>query len=145
MTHTYLRHLPSPPLDNYIDYFYYIDGALPNPREQILPTGWLDLEVNLGDAIQVYDATGTKAVATCTQSWWVDVWNTYGTVVWPPHTQLMGIHFKPGGAYPFLNFPLSELQNQIVPAEALWGNYAAELFERLAAAPSVAERLLLFE
>ncbi|MEZ4864921.1 MAG: helix-turn-helix domain-containing protein [Caldilineaceae bacterium] len=145
MTYTYIRHIPSPPLGTYIDYFYYIDGVMPYPREKILPTGWLDLEVNLGSAIQIYDATGIKPVATCIQCWWVGVWNTYGTVKWPPYTQLMGIHFKPGGAYPFLNFPLSVLQNQIVAAEALWGGFAAELCERLSTAPSIQTRLLLFE
>lgn len=145
MTYTYIRHIPSSPLDTYIDYFYYIDGAMPYSREKILPTGWLDLEVNLGGAIQIYDATGAQPVATCTESWWVGVWNTYGTVEWPPHTQLIGIHFKPTGAYPFLNFPLSELQNQIVSAETLWDSFAAELYERLAAAPSIQARLLLFE
>ena len=145
MTHTYIRHIPSPPLDTYIDYFYYIEGAMPYPREKILPTGWLDLEVNLGGAIQIYDATGAKPVATCINIWWVGVWNTYGTVAWPSNTQLMGIHFKPGGAYPFLNFPLSELQNQIVSAEISWGGFAVELYERLHAAPSIPARLLLFE
>lgn len=57
----------------------------------------------------------------------------------------MGIHFKPGGAYPFLNFPLFELQNQIVSAELFWGDFAVELYERLHAAPSIQARLLLFE
>jgi AraC-like DNA-binding protein len=145
MTYTYIRHIPSPPLDTYIDYFYYIDGAMPYPREKILPTGWLDLEVNLGGAIQIYDATGAKPVATCTESWWVGVWNTYGTVEWPPNVQLIGIHFKPGGAYPFLNFPLSELHNQIIAADAIWGGSAAELCERLYAAPSIQARLVLFD
>ncbi|MEZ4682626.1 MAG: DUF6597 domain-containing transcriptional factor [Caldilineaceae bacterium] len=73
------------------------------------------------------------------------MWNTYGTVAWPSHTQLMGIHFRPGGAYPFLNFPLSVLQNQIVAAELLWGNFAVELCARLHAAPSIQARVLLFE
>ncbi len=145
MTYTYIRHIPSPPLDTYIDYFYYIDGAMPYPREKILPTGWLDLEVNLGSAIQIYDATGTKPVATCIDIWWVGVWSTYGTVEWSPNTQLIGIHFKPGGAYPFLNFPLSELHNQIIPADAIWGGFAAELCERLYAAPSIQARLVLFD
>jgi AraC-like DNA-binding protein len=145
MTYTYIRHLPSPPLDTYIDYFYYIDGSMPYPREKILPTGWLDLEVNLGGAIQIYDASGTKSVATCVGSWWVGVWSTYGTVEWPLNVQLIGIHFKPGGAYPFLNFPLSELHNQIVSADAIWGGSAAELYERLYAAPSIQTRLALFD
>jgi AraC-like DNA-binding protein len=141
----YIRHIPAPPLDTYIDYFYYIDGTTPYRREKVLPTGWLDLEVNLGDAIQIYDASGSKSVATCVESWWVGVWSTYGTVEWPLNIQLVGIHFKPGGAYPFLNFPMSELHNQIIAADAIWGCFATELYERLCAAPSIQMRLVLFE
>jgi AraC-like DNA-binding protein len=141
----YIRHSPSASLNAYVDYFYYIDGAMPYRREKVLPTGWLDLEVNFGGAIQIYDTSGSKPVATCIDSWWAGVWNTYGTVEWPQDIQLVGIHFKPGGAYPFLNFPLSELHNQIVPADAIWGGFAAELYERLCAAPSIPARLALFE
>jgi AraC-like DNA-binding protein len=141
----YIRHIPSPPLNAFIDYFYYIDGSMPYRREKVLPTGWLDLEVNLGDAIQIYDASGSKPIATCVESWWVGVWNTYGTVEWPLNIQLVGIHFKPGGAYPFLNFPLTELHNQIIPADAIWGGFAAELYARLYAAKSIQARLALFE
>jgi AraC-like DNA-binding protein len=142
---TYMRHIPSPPLDTYIDYFYYLDGSMPYPHEKILPTGWLDMEINLGGAIHVYDASGTKPVATCAESWWVGVWSTYGTVVWPPNIQLFGIHFKPGGAYPFLKFPLCELHNQIVSADAILGAYAADLRERLYAAPTIQARFALLE
>jgi AraC-like DNA-binding protein len=141
----YIRHIPSPPLDNHIDYLYYLDGSMPYPREKILPTGWLDLEINFGGAIQVYDASGTKSVATCVESWWAGVWSTYGTVEWPPNLQLIGIHFKPGGAYPFLKFPLSELHNQIVSADAIWGASVAELRERLYATPTIEVRLALLE
>jgi AraC-like DNA-binding protein len=141
----YIRHIPSPPLNTFIDYFYYIDGPMPYRREKVLPTGWLDLEVNLGGAIQIYDASGSKPIATCIESWWVGVWSTYGTVEWPLNIQLVGIHFKPGGAYPFLNFPLSELHNEIVSGDAIWGGFAAELCERLCAAPSIQARLALFE
>jgi AraC-like DNA-binding protein len=142
---TYIRHIPSPPLDTYIDYFYYLDGSMPYRREKVLPTGWLDLEVNLGDAIQIYDASGTKSVATCVDSWWVGVWSTYGTVEWPLSIQLIGIHFKPGGAYPFLKFPLSELHNQIVSADVILGHYAADLRERLYDAPIIQARFALLE
>jgi AraC-like DNA-binding protein len=145
MTYRYVRHVPSAPLDKHIDYFYYLDGCMSYPREKILPTGWLDLEVNFGGSIQVYDASETKTVATCVESWLVGVWSTYGTVEWPPTIQLVGIHFKPGGAYPFLNFPLSELHNQIVSADVILGSYAVDLRERLYAAPTIAARFALLE
>jgi AraC-like DNA-binding protein len=142
---TYIRHIPSPPLNSYIDYFYYLDGSRPYPREKILPTGWLDLEINFGGPIQVYDASGTRRVATCVETWWAGVWSTYGTVEWPSNIQLLGIHFNAGGAYPFLKFPLSELHNQIVWADAIWGAFAADIRERLYAAPTIPARFALLE
>jgi len=93
----------------------------------------------------VYDASGNKSVATCVDSWWVGVWSTYGTVEWPPTIQLFGIHFKAGGAYPFLKFPLSELHNQIVSADIVLGPYAADIRERLYAAPTIQTRFALLE
>jgi AraC-like DNA-binding protein len=141
----YLRHIPSPPLNTYIDYFYYLEGASPHTREKILPTGWLDLEINFGGTIRVYDASDTKAVATCDESWWAGVWSTYGTVEWPSDVQLCGIHFKPGGAYPFLKFPLSELHNQIVSADALLGSAATDIREQLYAVSTIQARLVLLE
>jgi AraC-like DNA-binding protein len=145
MTFTYIRHIPSAPLNTYIDYFYHLEGFMPHRREKILPTGWLDLEINFGGTVEVYDASGTKSVASCAESWWAGVWSTYGTVEWPLNIHLAGIHFKPGGAYPFLNFPLSELHNQIVSADAIWGSVAAELYEQMYAAPSAQARLTLLE
>jgi AraC-like DNA-binding protein len=118
---------------------------MPYLREKILPTGWLDLEINFGGAIQVYDASGSQFVARCVESWWVGVWSTYGTVEWPSNIQLFGIHFKPGGAYPFLKFPLSELHNQIVSADVIQGHYAADIRERLYAEPNVQSRFALLE
>jgi AraC-like DNA-binding protein len=145
MTHTYMRHIPAPPLNNYIDYFYYLEGSMPYHREKILPMGWLDLEINFGGAIQVYDASGTQAIATCADSWWAGVWSTYGTVEWPTHIRLFGIHFNAGGAYPFVKFPLYELHNQIVSADFVLGPCAAEIRERLYEAPTIAEGFALLE
>lgn len=42
-----------------------------------------------------------------------------------------GIQFSPGGAYPFLDVPLTELRNQHVPLSALCGSLGRELQEAL--------------
>jgi AraC-like DNA-binding protein len=66
-------------------------------------------------------------------------------VDWSQPVQFYGIHFKPAGVYPFLRFPLSELHNQVVPVEAIWGQFAAEIRERLYAAPTPQAGLALLE
>ncbi|MBU8894748.1 AraC family transcriptional regulator [Corallococcus sp. M34] len=54
----------------------------------------------------------------------------------------IGLHFKPGGAYPFFGVPISELTNRVVPIEALWSPAEGQrLRERLSAAPSVVARM----
>ena len=44
---------------------------------------------------------------------------------------MMGIHFKPGGAYPFFGFPIAELQNSVVELEAIWGSASIGLRDQL--------------
>jgi methylphosphotriester-DNA--protein-cysteine methyltransferase len=146
---TYISHVPSPPLNTYIDDLYYVDGSAPYPRLKIFPMPSLHLMVNLGDAFRVHTLHYSQPFATCTESWWVGLWSRYHLVDWPQNIKFFGVHFKPGGAYPFLRLPLAELHNQVVPLDALWGKAAAEIREQLAAAPtiqagfSLVERILL--
>jgi AraC-like DNA-binding protein len=58
---------------------------------------------------------------------------------------IMGVHFKPGGAFPFLRAPAGELADRHVDLETLWGPPAAELRERLCAAATPGERFGLME
>lgn len=60
-------------------------------------------------------------------------------------TSVIGVHFKPGGAFPFLGVPVGELADLHVDLEALWGSAALELRERLCAAATPAERFALLE
>src|SRR5258708_25173663 len=64
---------------------------------------------------------------------------------WPQNMQLLSVSFKPGGAYPFLRLPLSELHNQIVSLDSIWGRRAAEIRERLYNAPTIQARFSLLE
>jgi AraC-like DNA-binding protein len=75
----------------------------------------------------------------------VGLWSAYHVIDWPPDTQYLGVSFQPAGAYPFLKIPLSELHHQVVPLDAIWGQRAAEIRERLAAASTPEERFDVFE
>jgi hypothetical protein len=58
---------------------------------------------------------------------------------------MIGARFRPGGAAAFFPLPAAELHNRVVPADALWGRFAAELRERLFDAPTPAARFGLLE
>jgi AraC-like DNA-binding protein len=141
----FISHTPSPPLNFYINNFYSPNEVLPLPREKILPLPGLDLKFNFGGGFQVYDADQSKPFTTLTESWALGLWTKSHVVDWPEDLQYVGVNFKPGGAYPFLGLPLSELQNQVVSLDTLWGRFAAELRERLYAAPTIQARFALLE
>jgi AraC-like DNA-binding protein len=62
-----------------------------------------------------------------------------------PHASVVGVHFRPGGAFPFLGVPAGELADTAVDLDALWGRVAVELRERLCEAATPAERFALLE
>jgi methylphosphotriester-DNA--protein-cysteine methyltransferase len=133
---TYKSYTPSPPLNAYIDDLYYLEGAAPYLRQKVLPNPTLHLMVNLGHAFQVCESDQTQPGMACDESWWVGLWNKYHIVEWPSSVAFYGVHFKPAGVYPFLQFPLCELHNQVVPMDVIWGRFAAEIRERLYDAPT---------
>lgn len=141
----YIFHIPSPPLNFYINRLYYPDGSISPACEKILPLPALDLKINFGGAFQVYHADHGEPFTTLTESWVLGLWSKSHIVDWPLETQYIGVSFKPGGAYLFLQLPLSELQNQVVSLDALWGGFAAEIRERLYLAPTIQARFALLE
>jgi AraC-like DNA-binding protein len=145
MAYTYIYHTPSAPLNHYIDDLYYWEGPPPYGRMKVVPIPSSHLMVNLGDPFQVYTSNQIEPFAICKESWIVGVWDTHHTVNWPAHVRFFGVHFKAGGAYPFVHQPLSELHNQIIPLESIWGCFAAEMREQLYSTPTIAAGFALLE
>ena len=141
----FIFHVPSPPLNFYVNRFYYPDGSILPAREKILPLPALDLKFNFGGAFQVYPAEHGEPLATLKESWVLGLWSTSHIVEWPLDMQYIGVSFKPGWAYLFLQLPLSELQNQVISLDAIWGGFAAEIRERLYLAPTIQARFTLLE
>lgn len=57
----------------------------------------------------------------------------------------MAVHFRPGGAFPFLGMPSSDLENAYVGLDQVWGRAGIELHERLIGAPTMAARFSILE
>jgi hypothetical protein len=57
----------------------------------------------------------------------------------------MGIHFKPGGAFPFLGLSADELADTHIDLDDVWGRYAREIRERLSLAQPARSRFHLLE
>lgn len=142
----YCSYAPAPPLSDFVERFWLCSDAPPHRRERILPSGTIELVINLlDDEIRIYDPAHPDR---CTRFAGAVLSGTYSRffVIDPlQHASILGVHFRPGGAFPFLGMPAEELADTHVDLETLWGPSAAELRERLCGAATPAERFSLLE
>lgn len=130
-----LQHVPRPPLSDFVELLWLYDGvAVAHARERLLPTGTVELVVNLREDQR--DFRAPVVAGPHSQHALLDTAHTLSVV---------GAHFKPGGAFPFLGVPAGELHNLDVSLDALWGAAAEELRERILAAPTPRAKLQVLE
>jgi AraC-like DNA-binding protein len=56
-------------------------------------------------------------------------------------SSMMGVHFLPGGAFPFLGPPADEFRNAHVSLDTIWGTGGVDLRERLAEAGTPGDKV----
>jgi AraC-like DNA-binding protein len=114
--------------------------------ERILPTGSLAMIINLQeDSIRAYDRENPSRFESYCGSLFVGAHSEYMVIDTACQAAVLGIQFKPGGAFPFLNMPAGELHDLHVPLETLWKADGASLRARLLEAPTAEEKFRILE
>jgi len=144
---TYLTHVPGPPLSRFIDLLWLFDGrSQGNRKERVLPSGEMQIIVTLREeSLRMYDRDNADRYETIRGSLLSGAQSEYTIIDAPLRNSLMGVHFRPGGAYPFFPLPAGELQNTAVPLDALWGAQAETLRSRLLEARTPLEKFATLE
>lgn len=125
--------LRTPPLASFIDFLWYSEGyRQPHAAERILPTGAMDLVVDLAD----HRSTGGTVSGAHSTSVILDTSSSL---------TLIGARFKPGGGCAFFDVPAGELHNISVSLDALWEHDAERLREELYRAADPKRRFLVLE
>lgn len=142
---TYALHIPHPPLAQFINHLWYVDLQAPYQQERILPTGTIELMINFGGAFRVVDKSDPNKFDLNSRSWIAGFQTEY--IINEPlgNTEMIGVSFKAGGAYPFFGFPISEFNDQVVSMELVWGISMEDMHEQLHAAPTLAAKFHLVE
>jgi len=109
---------------------WYFDGVLgTTSRERLLPDGSANVIIDLGTDASVM--TGAHS--------------NYFVIESSIAVHLLGICFKPGGAFPFLSMPATELRNRHVALDDVWGSLANDLRDQLLDAPTPAAKFAIAE
>ncbi len=117
----YRIHIPAPPLSNFIDHLFYYEGyQAEHQMEKFLPDGSMDLLIDLTETPKklFHNEEGTS-FTTYSKSWLSGMKTDY-ILIDASVSCMIGVHFKPGGAYPFFNLPVSELNNSTIETDILW-------------------------
>jgi len=142
----YLVRHPAPPLSAFVANLWCFSDAPPHARERIVPSGTLELVVNLHeDEFRIYCSLDTKLPRRFSGAIVSGAYSGFFGIDTREHASVIAVHFKPGGALPFLGVPPGALADEHVDLETLWGRRARELRERLCAAVSVEERFRILE
>ena len=124
--------IPAPPLSNFVALFWSFDGdAPPHTRERLLPTATMDLVVRLDGGRAAAGVSGARSA--------------FFEIDATQLTSVVGVHFKPGGGFPFFEPPAGALRDLRVPLDALWGCFAETLSQRLLEAQTPEMRFHILE
>jgi AraC-like DNA-binding protein len=141
------KKVPAGPLSEFVACLWYSRGT---PRshefERILPDGSVEIVINLQeDHFRVYEQHSNTLVQTVRGALVSGPRSDYFVIDTAQQLLTIGVHFKPGGAFPFLGLPAADIQNQQVALHDLWGQAASDMREELLEAASVDQMFEVLE
>jgi len=142
-----LRHIPPAPLSELVGCFWYWEGApVTHSYERLLPNGEAAIIFNLRDRpIRIYDARNIARFQSFGYAVLSGARSDCFVIDTDQQERVMGIQFRPGGAFPFLRMPAPEVEGLPVPLEDVWGGRSAPIREQLLAARNVEAMFAVLE
>jgi AraC-like DNA-binding protein len=132
MPRIYLRR-PTGALAPFVDSIWYFESAsFAHERERILPTGAMQLLVNLEeDELRTYHGPGYAGVVRLPGAALSGAYRDHFAIDTAEQRSIAGVAFRSGGAFPFFREPADEVSGLHVELGSLWGRCGATLRERL--------------
>jgi AraC-like DNA-binding protein len=124
---------PHGPLSEFVDCIWIHEGyGGAHARERVLPTATVDLVLSF-DSERGAAATVAGPRSECLE---LDTSHPFSAC---------GVHFKPGGARPFIAEPADLMRNQIVDLDSVWGPLGRTVEAQVWEARTPAQRLRIIE
>ena len=142
-----LTHIPQPPLSEFIHFLWLYDGySQPHAKERILPSGEMQLVINLlEDESRFYDNEDPERCHRFRGALLYGSHSQYQVIDTAEQASVIGVHFRAGGAFPFLRVPAGELRETTLSLETLWGASAVDLRDQLLESPTHRARFEILE
>jgi len=143
---SFVSYVPSYPLSKFVNLLWYVNDDLNHTYEKILPHGSIELMFNLGSPFRTHADDTMSEYQTNRHNWISGFQSRYiyleATAV---RSHIIGISFKPEGAFPFFEIPLSEMSGQVIEMDLIWGRWMDEIHEKILDAPDTNSRFQVLE
>lgn len=138
-------HIPRGDLSRFVQFIWIARGRVPHQRERVLPNGVIELIINLGGPHNVLERDDYSRRTVYRDCWLAGIQSRHLVIESLYDTDLIGIRFKPGGAYAFFGMPLSEVTDQVVEFDLIDRALCDELRGRVLQAKDDAARIECIE
>src|SRR5262249_39556281 len=124
----------------------YKGFQIPQLKERIFPTGTFEIVFNLqDDELRIYQTAQPEQCMKLSGAVVSGPYEGFFLTDTAEEAAVMGVHFKPGGAFPFLRVSADEVADMHIDLGAVWGRAALEMRERLCGAFSHAQQFRVLE
>ncbi|MBL7738338.1 MAG: AraC family transcriptional regulator [Chitinophagaceae bacterium] len=143
---TYRIHIPPPPLSFFVEHLFYYEGyQAMHKMEKFLPDGSMDLLIDLTETPKKLFHNETGETYTTYKKSWISGMKTEYILIDASVSSMIGVHFKPGGAYPFFNMPASELNDRTVETDLLWNTEILSIRDAVLNTPVIEDKFSIVE
>ena len=143
----YTEHRPSHALAEHVECLWFLSSTDPSPgagaSERVLPDGCVEWIFHLGSPFQRSTIAGEWERQP--RSFVVGELTRFLLLQPTGDVAVMGVRFRPGGAYRFLPFPLSDFTDSTVPSGDIWGHEGTDLEDAVLEARNNMQRQQLVE
>ncbi len=117
MKSTFFAYVPSYPVSRYVQFIWISTGENDTTKSRVLPNGVVELILNFGNIQKTLDDKYFQTKNIFKNAWVAGMQKTPLIIQSETDTNLLGIRFKPGGAYSFFKFPLTETTGQVLETD----------------------------
>jgi AraC-like DNA-binding protein len=141
----YQVYSPSPELQSFVKCFWTLeDEASSEPvKQRVVPDGCMEMIFHYGDLYKQYFEDGSSIIQP--RSFVFGQISSYIEIAPTGISGIVSARFLPDGLTPFIEMPVSALENKAVAIHEIFGEKGKEFEEKIIAASDNAQRIKLIE
>jgi AraC-like DNA-binding protein len=143
----YETYIPPPPLSIYVENIIFYEGYFPEQSVQkLLPDGCIHIIIDMEEnGKKLFNNDDFSKYTIYKDSFISGQHNGFLHIETTQNSSMMVLRFNLGGAFPFFNFPISQLNDDVQQLEKFWGDEINQLRKKIIAEKDISKKFHIME